>query len=556
MKTCTKCGTKNDSDASFCTKCGAEIIDDRAKATQEHATSISKNKESSIPEVTVKSSGGSPGKVLALVLMVVLLLGSAIGGGMYWHAEKARKQAESLPGYFVQSAGDWQMWLQLNKDKTFHYKSERNGGVTLQGVFTINGNQLTLTADNGKTIECQIESNGEMVSMPDLYDSSSFWALWKKKDFHPATEASSNPASSDNSVGLDEAQSSGGYYVKKGDRFYPVEKADVSVELGMDSQDSRRTLHGMFIPAEKPIQKIDISTDQLVYFSQSSSLTGYTEGFEADTILKQGYTAPYIFSGYGGQEIHAQYIEGVVESTDTQEFPSASSYDSQAIEQIAGMSATKYSNYIDVPWAGTNYNLGLIDAKRDESLSVAWYAGTAMTTKEIVADVRCFIYEPAYYSIDSPDKIVNGFFFHAEKTTQGYDQIDFPAAVKTGTYLLNINYDSEFLIEISNGKSDAKVSGVAKSLSSSGYVMFPDSSSKRLTDADLSSLTAWELQVARNEIYARHGYIFKKNANIMNYFESKSWYHENPDFKGADSELNQIELDNIKFIQSWESRAP
>jgi len=84
------------------------------------------------------------------------------------------------------------------------------------------------------------------------------------------------------------------------------------------------------------------------------------------------------------------------------------------------------------------------------------------------------------------------------------------------------------------------------------YVMFSNSSTQMLTSDDVSSLSAWELSVARNEIYARHGYVFKKNIQIKAYFENKSWYHEVPAFRGADSDLSSIELANVKLIQAQE----
>jgi serine/threonine protein kinase len=84
------------------------------------------------------------------------------------------------------------------------------------------------------------------------------------------------------------------------------------------------------------------------------------------------------------------------------------------------------------------------------------------------------------------------------------------------------------------------------------YKMFPDSSKRKLTDNDLASLGVWELSIARNEIYARHGYIFKKNIDIKRFFEAKSWYKKQKGFKGTDKELNQTERANIRLIQSWE----
>ena len=53
----------------------------------------------------------------------------------------------------------------------------------------------------------------------------------------------------------------------------------------------------------------------------------------------------------------------------------------------------------------------------------------------------------------------------------------------------------------------------------------------------------------RNEIYARHGYIFKTQ-KMIEYFNNQSWY--NPRFNNVEAQLSVIEKKNIKFIQSYE----
>ena len=52
------------------------------------------------------------------------------------------------------------------------------------------------------------------------------------------------------------------------------------------------------------------------------------------------------------------------------------------------------------------------------------------------------------------------------------------------------------------------------------YIL-PDSDKKRVTNSDLKSLSSRELQLARNEIYARHGRKFDTSW-IRSYFEDKS----------------------------------
>lgn len=83
--------------------------------------------------------------------------------------------------------------------------------------------------------------------------------------------------------------------------------------------------------------------------------------------------------------------------------------------------------------------------------------------------------------------------------------------------------------------------------------LIPESSTKVLTAADLSGFSKEQLALARNEIYARHGRRFK-NGTYQKYFEGKSWYKENPDYKYNNDELNISELENknAHFILDYE----
>ena len=81
---------------------------------------------------------------------------------------------------------------------------------------------------------------------------------------------------------------------------------------------------------------------------------------------------------------------------------------------------------------------------------------------------------------------------------------------------------------------------------------FIDSDSRYLTEDDLAGLSKDDLAYARNEIYARHGYIFQE-AMFSNYFKTRTWYV--PKYTGAefdDSVFNEYERKNIEFIKSHE----
>ena len=95
-------------------------------------------------------------------------------------------------------------------------------------------------------------------------------------------------------------------------------------------------------------------------------------------------------------------------------------------------------------------------------------------------------------------------------------------------------------------KSESSSSG------SDGSYVFADSSSRYLTESELKGLSQDQLMYARNEIYARHGYIFRDPA-LKSYFESKSWYSGSVSSESFSSTVfNQYELANIKLIQSLE----
>jgi hypothetical protein len=71
-------------------------------------------------------------------------------------------------------------------------------------------------------------------------------------------------------------------------------------------------------------------------------------------------------------------------------------------------------------------------------------------------------------------------------------------------------------------------------------------------DDTLGDLFAEDLRVLRNELYARHGRIFK-DAKLQKYFEAQSWYKANPDFKN--DQLSEIEVGNLAKIKTAEESA-
>ncbi|MEH7097799.1 TcaA NTF2-like domain-containing protein [Neobacillus vireti] len=82
-----------------------------------------------------------------------------------------------------------------------------------------------------------------------------------------------------------------------------------------------------------------------------------------------------------------------------------------------------------------------------------------------------------------------------------------------------------------------------------GDYILPNSDTTILTEADIANLTPEQLRLARNEIFARHGYEFK-SVDLQNYFSQKSWYSPDPLF--SESMISDIEKQNAELILSKE----
>lgn len=81
-----------------------------------------------------------------------------------------------------------------------------------------------------------------------------------------------------------------------------------------------------------------------------------------------------------------------------------------------------------------------------------------------------------------------------------------------------------------------------------GYI-FADSSYRRISTSELRGMTEHQVCLARNEIYARRGYIFQSE-KYNEYFANFSWYH--PTTRTLPT-LSEIEDDNVKTIAAYES---
>lgn len=82
--------------------------------------------------------------------------------------------------------------------------------------------------------------------------------------------------------------------------------------------------------------------------------------------------------------------------------------------------------------------------------------------------------------------------------------------------------------------------------------ILPKSNKILLTEQELTELSAEQLRLARNEIYARHGYIFQ-DETLKTYFGGKSWYKAEREAI-EDSQLNEYERANLDLILAVEEK--
>ncbi|CAI6085746.1 hypothetical protein COHCIP112018_04778 [Cohnella sp. JJ-181] len=77
-----------------------------------------------------------------------------------------------------------------------------------------------------------------------------------------------------------------------------------------------------------------------------------------------------------------------------------------------------------------------------------------------------------------------------------------------------------------------------------------DSGTQALAAAQISNLDGRLLELARNEIYARHGYVFKRK-DLRDYFGAKPWYHASSDYK---DDLSPVEKQNVELLRVYEAK--
>ncbi|HYH82372.1 MAG TPA: YARHG domain-containing protein [Longimicrobium sp.] len=80
----------------------------------------------------------------------------------------------------------------------------------------------------------------------------------------------------------------------------------------------------------------------------------------------------------------------------------------------------------------------------------------------------------------------------------------------------------------------------------------PAASQRYLSTTELEGYSNWQLSIARNEIYARHGRRFRR-ADLQRHFDAQPWYRPvyGPD-EFTDAQLNAFERYNANLIADYQ----
>ena len=123
------------------------------------------------------------------------------------------------------------------------------------------------------------------------------------------------------------------------------------------------------------------------------------------------------------------------------------------------------------------------------------------------------------------------------------------------TLLGNLGIEKDSTAKNESQDTQAKDTQTQDTQSDTDEYIIPYSNTRALTDADLDHLSEWELKLARNEIYARHGRRFK-DPELQSYFDKQSWYngiYDPTDFdKNHSNELSTLEKKNAEYILQYE----
>ena len=153
--------------------------------------------------------------------------------------------------------------------------------------------------------------------------------------------------------------------------------------------------------------------------------------------------------------------------------------------------------------------------------------------------------------------LTGGYFRIEEKNFQAdinIKQLSSNTSIEISIYFENDDINFSHIkpdISINNTSNIKKPdSQSTQNIKNNEYIIY-DSDTRIIDESELHSLSNWELKLARNEIYARHGRKFE-HQDLSCYFAKQNWYSIDPNYK--ETNLNKNEQKNIATILDYEKK--
>lgn len=218
--------------------------------------------------------------------------------------------------------------------------------------------------------------------------------------------------------------------------------------------------------------------------------------------------------------------------------------------EVGGMFCMQCGRPVDAPAGGVNtaqyqaQNYGVAPAdyaqeQEKEHLIPTWALGIIAVI--LVIGVGLFVFFTASSSSSSSTDI-------AATTTEQSATTQTEAASTTAA-----STSAASSAAASTAAANDYVNGIGNE--STEYIL-PESQTRVYSTSELSVLSTAQLELARNEIYARHGREFKTDY-ISAHFKSKSWYHVEYSAEAFDaiqesvfSSIEKQNIDNIKAVEA------
>jgi hypothetical protein len=140
---------------------------------------------------------------------------------------------------------------------------------------------------------------------------------------------------------------------------------------------------------------------------------------------------------------------------------------------------------------------------------------------------------------------IEGNRFFSNKTNGEFvlyiDKGDTTSCLKVDQPWSGVTEKGQYEVGFVAGKAELFVDG-----------QFPQASLRQIKTAELAKMPKADLQLMRNEIYARYGYIFKMGGAMHTHFSKQDWYQGQ--YTDVNKFLTELERSNLQLIQAAEKQ--